>query len=88
MPEYLVRALFVFTGLLLQRQLLVLLPHASRPGVRLLLNAVLGLSALLTANTVGSLFGVGLGLNAVTVPAAAGLGLPGVASMWILRYLL
>ena len=88
MPDYLSKALFVVIGLLLQRQLIVLLPHAAHPAARFLVNAVLGLCALLTANTVGSLFGAGIGLNAVTIPLSAGLGIPGVALLWIIRYLL
>lgn len=87
MPDYLIKALFVFTGLLLIRQLITLLPRA-RFTARLLLHAVMGLAGLLMANTVGGLFGLRLGLNAATLPVAAGLGLPGVAALWALRYLL
>ena len=88
MPSYVIQALFVFTGLLLMRELSVLLPHAPRPGQRGLIHAVMGLTALLTANTVGGLFGAGLGLNALTAPVAAVLGAPGVVMLWALRYLL
>lgn len=88
MPDYIAKALFVVIGLMLQRQLILLLPHAAHPAARFLVNAVIGLSALLTANMVGSLFGVGIGLNAVTIPVSAGLGIPGVALLWIIRYLL
>lgn len=87
MPDYILRALFVFTGLLLIRQLIGLLPRA-RFVPRALLHAVMGLAGLLIGNTVGALFGLGLGLNAVTLPISAGLGLPGVAALWALRYLL
>lgn len=88
MPDYLAKALFVVIGLLLERQLFRLLPHAAHPAARFLVNAVMGLAALLTANTVGSLFGAGVGLNAVTLPASAVLGLPGVALLWVVRYLI
>ena len=88
MPDYLAKALFVVLGLMLQRQLILLLPHAARPAARFFVNAVIGLAGLLTANMVGGLFGVSVGLNAFTLPAAALLGLPGVALLWILRYLL
>ena len=88
MPDYIAKALFVVLGLMLQRRLLALAPHAVRAGTRLLLNAALGLCALLTANMIGSLFGVGLGLNALTLPVSAGLGIPGVALLWVVRYLL
>ena len=88
MPDYLIKALFVVIGLLLQRQLFALLPHARRTAARFFVNAVIGLSALLTANMIGSPFGMGVGLNAVTLPVSAGLGLPGVALLWIFRYLI
>ena len=87
MPDYIARALFVVTGLLLQRQLIKLLPHLRHPAARFPAHAVMGLSALLTANTVGSLFGAGIGLNAVTLPVSAVLGIPGVLLMWIIRFL-
>lgn len=86
MPDYILNALFVLVGLMLMRQVAALLRHVSRPVPQFFLNAVMGLCLLLTANTVGSLFGVGLGLNAVTLPIAAGLGAPGVALLWALRY--
>lgn len=87
MPDYFIKALFVFTGFLLLHRLATLLPH-SRPAGRYILHAVMGISGLLVLNTVGGLFGLNLGLNAVTLPVAAGLGLPGVGALWILRYLL
>lgn len=87
MPDYIVKALFVLTGLMLLRRLIALLPRAVHPIARFLINAMMGLCALLLGNTVGSLFGLGLGLNAVTVPVSAGLGVPGVALLWALRYL-
>ena len=46
----------------------------------------MGLCALLMTNTLGTPFSLSLGLNALTLPAAAGLGIPGVAMLWILRY--
>lgn len=88
MPDYIAKALFVVIGLMLQRRLITLLPHAAHPAARFLINAALGLSALLIANTVGTLFGLGIGLNAVTLPVSATLGLPGVALLWIVRYIL
>lgn len=88
MPEYFVKALFVVIGLMLLRTLFSLLPRAKRPAARFFVNAVMGLAGLLTANMIGSLFGVGIALNAVTLPVSAGLGLPGVALLWVFRYLL
>ncbi len=88
MPDYLAKALFVVLGLMLQRQLLLLAPHAARPAARLAVHAAMGLTSLLTANMAGSPFGVGVGLNAFTIPVAALLGLPGTALLWALRYLL
>lgn len=88
MPDYLVKALFIVIGLLLQRQLILLLPHAAHPVASFIVSAVMGVAALLTANTVGSLFGVGVGLNAVTIPTSVVLGVPGVALLWVIRYLM
>lgn len=87
MSEPLVNTMLVFIGLLLIRRLITLLPRA-RFAARLFLHAVMGLAGLLMANTVGGLFGLGLGLNPVTLPVAAGLGLPGVAALWVLRYVI
>lgn len=86
MPDYILNALFVFTGLLLICKLLQLAPHMSHPPLRFLMSAVAGLAALLVGNAVGELFGAGLGLNALTLPLSAGLGVPGVALLWFLRY--
>ena len=88
MPLYFAKALFVVVGLMLQRQLILLQRHAARPAARLVVNAGVGLAALLTANMIGSPFGMGVGLNAVTLPISLGLGVPGVALLWVLRYLL
>ena len=88
MPDPVLNALFIFTGLLLWRQLIPLLSRAAHPLSRAAIHALLGLSALLMSNRVGALFGLGLGLNALTLPVSAGLGLPGTALLWALRYLL
>ncbi len=87
MPDYVIKALFVLTGLMLTARLAELLTHARHPAARALLHAGMGLAALLMGNTVGALFGVGLGLNALTLPVSAVLSLPGVAAMWALRWL-
>lgn len=87
MPDYMINALFVLTGLLLLGQMVSLLPHTLRPWVRSLMGSAAGLVALLLGNTLGGLFGLGLGLNAITLPVSAGLGVPGVALLWALRYL-
>ena len=88
MPDYVINALFLLTGLMLLYVLGSLLPRARRPAVRALLHAAMGLAALLMGNQAGAPFGLGLGLNAVTVPVCAALGLPGTALLWALRYLL
>ena len=88
MPQYIAQALFIWTGLMLTALLLRLLPDAPGPGLRGLIHAVTGLAALLMANTAGGLFCVGIGLNALTLPVSAGLGVPGVALLWALRYFL
>jgi pro-sigmaK processing inhibitor BofA len=88
MPDYVLKALFVLTGLLLLVQLAPIARHAARAWVRWLCQAVSGLCLLLVANMVGSAFGLGLGLNALTLPVSAALGPPGVAVLWALRYFL
>lgn len=88
MPAYVWKALFVFVGAVLIWELARLLPAAGRPAPRALLQAVMGLVCLLTGNALGAPFGLGLGLNALTLPVSAGLGAPGVVLMWALRYLL
>ena len=85
MPIYILRALFVLTGLMLLRELYVILRGARRPAVRALLHAVMGLAALLTSRAVGGAFGAELGLNALTLPVSAALGVPGTALLWALR---
>ena len=85
MPVYVMRALFVLTGLMLLRQLYAILRRTRPSAVRALLHAVMGLAALLMSNTVGALFGAQLGLNALTLPVCAALGVPGTALLWALR---
>ena len=82
MPAYLLNAAFVLVGLMLEYELLTILPHAKHIALRAMLHAVSGLAALLIGNRVGSLFGIQLGLNALTIPVAACLGLPGTALLW------
>ena len=89
MSDPILKALFVTLGLALLYHLGALLPDAEeKPVLRLLIHAAAGLDTLLIANTVGALFGLGLGLNALTLPLSAGLGVPGVALLWALRYML
>ena len=86
MPEYMLKALFMVVGLGLLRVLAALLPCTRNPLGRFSIHGIAGLAALLMANAVGTLFGVGLGLNAITLPVSAGMGIPGVALLWFLRY--
>ena len=88
MPDYVLQALFVVTGLLLLRQVWGLLRGTKNPLGRAGLHAVMGLAGLLTANGVGAAFGLGLGLNGLTVPVSAALGVPGVGLLWAVQYLL
>ena len=88
LPDYVLNALFVMTGLLLLNQIYALLPAARRRGTRAVLHGVGGMAALFTANTLGSLAGVGIGLNEFTLPVSAVLGVPGVALLWGIKYLL
>ena len=87
MPDYMLKALFVLTGLLFLYLLAVLAPHTHRRWARSVMGGAAGLAVLLLGNTVGGLFGLGLGLNAITLPVSAGLGVPGVVLLWLLRYL-
>ena len=86
MPDYILKALFMVAGLGLLRMLSELLPYARHSLGRFFIHGTAGLAVLLMANTVGRIFGAGLGLNAVTVPVSVGMGVPGVALMWFLRY--
>lgn len=88
MPEFVTSALFMLTGLMLLYVLGSLLRQTRHPAARALLHAVTGLAALLMGNAAGAPFGLGLGLNAVTLPVCAALGLPGTALLWALRYLI
>ncbi len=88
MPEYLLKALFVVTGLLLAWQLYGLLGAAKWWLPRGLAHGAMGLAVLLTANAVGQLVGLGVGLNGFTVPVSAALGVPGVGLLWAVKYLL
>ena len=82
------QGMFMTVGCALLWRLFWLLRHTERVGVRAGLHAVMGLAALLMGNAVGSLFGMGLGLNGFTLPVSAALGVPGVALMWAVRYLI
>ncbi len=87
MPDYILKALFVLSGLLFLYLLAVLIPHIARRSMRFLMGSAAGLTVLLLGNTIGGLFGLSLGLNAITLPVSAGLGIPGVVLLWFLRYL-
>ena len=87
MPDYVTKALFMVAGLGLLRLLAELLPYTRHPLGRFSIHGTAGLAVLLMANTVGRLFGVGLGLNAITLPVSVGMGIPGVALLWFLQYL-
>ncbi|MCD8088438.1 MAG: pro-sigmaK processing inhibitor BofA family protein [Oscillospiraceae bacterium] len=86
MPDYMINALFVTCGLMLLVRLAELIRRAARPLLRLGLHGLTGLVLLLMGNTVGNLFGLGLGLNALTLSVSAALGAPGVALLWTVRY--
>lgn len=88
MPGYFIDALFVTVGLMLLLALFRLLRRAVHPVSRSVLHGLAGLAAMLTANTVGGLFGLGLGLNPLTISVCAALGVPGTAMLWAVRYLM
>ena len=87
-PGYFLKALFVITGLMLIKQAYSLSARTKKWPPRALLHAVAGLAALFTANAVGSLAGLGVGLNGLTIPVSAALGAPGVGLLWAVKYLL
>ena len=88
MPEFVFKALFCFLGLFLLAQLAELGRRPMKGFFRFWLHAASGLAGLLTANTLGALVGLGLGVNALSCLVAALLGLPGVGLLYGLRYLL
>lgn len=87
MPDYVLKAMFVLAGFVLLWLVYDLLKGTEKKLFRGFLHAMAGLAGLLTANTLGSLVGVGLGVNLVTCLVSAALGLPGVGLMFGLRYL-
>ena len=82
------KALFVGVGLLILWLACGLMKRADGWLPRAGLHAVMGLTALLAANCLGTLFGAGVGLNRLTLPVSALLGIPGVGLLWAVRYLL
>lgn len=88
MPEYICKALLVFTGIVLLGLQQELLAAPVKRGARWGLNALAGLTALLSANTLLNLWDLGLGLNGWTAGVSALLGPAGVGLLYGLRYLL
>ena len=88
MPEYVLKALFVVMGLMLIKRAYDLAPHGKTWFSRGCLHAAAGLAALFTANAAGSLLDLGVGLNMLTLPVSAALGVPGVGLLWAVKYLL
>ena len=86
--DHIYKGLFMAVGCGLLWELCWLLRRAKHPVPRTVIHALCGLAALLMGNTLGTLFHRGLGLNWFTVPVSATLGVPGVALMWCVRYLL
>lgn len=87
MLDFIWKALFCFLGLYLLGQMGELLRRPMKGIFRFLLQGASGLAGLLTANTLGSLAGLGLGVNALTCLVSVLLGLPGVGLLYALRYL-
>ena len=65
-----------------------LLMVPGRYALRLLLNAALGGLGLIALHLLGPLWGLEVGLNAVTALAAGFLGIPGVVLLAVLRGIL
>ena len=87
-PDYITKALFVGAGLLILWLAYQMMRSAKDWLSRAGLHAVMGLPALLTANCLGTLLGLGVGLNRLTLPVSAALGVPGVGLLWAVKYLL
>ena len=88
MPDCVLKALFVTAGLWLIRIALACARETKRLWAAWALNALAGLAALLTANALGALKGLGVGLNGLTAAVSAALGPPGVGLLWGIKYLL
>ena len=88
MPDYLLQALFVGVGLLVLALAGGMMRRTEKWLARAGLHAVMGLTALLCANCLGTLAGLGVGLNRLTVPVSALVGVPGVGLLWAVKYLL
>lgn len=56
--------------------------------LKLLINAVLGVVLLFLTNILGASFGIGIGVNAVTVLIAGFFGIPGVLFLLVFKYFL
>ncbi len=87
-PRYVLKALFVTAGLWLARMARECGRETQRRWAAWLFRALAGQAALLTANALGALKGLGVGLNGVTVAVSALLGAPGVSLLWAVKYLL
>lgn len=88
MPDFVLKAVFCFLGLFLLGQFAELGRQPMKGVFRFLLQGASGLAGLLTANTLGALAGLGLGVNALTCLVSVLLGLPGVGLLYGLRYLI
>ena len=88
MPEHIWKALFVGVGVLILALAHGMMRRTDDWLPRLGLHAVMGLAALLCANCLGTLAGLGVGLNRLTLPVSALLGIPGVGLLWVVKYLL
>ncbi len=88
MPTYFWKALFVAAGMGLVLLSYDLVRRVKNWPGRACLHAVAGLAALLTANALGELMGLGVGLNTLTLPVSAVLGVPGVGLLWAVKYFL
>ena len=87
-PDNLLKALCAGVGLLLIGLAWSLAEQVKGGRARTALHAVSGLAALFTGDLLGTLAGLGVGLNALTLAASAILGVPGVGLLWAIKYLL
>ena len=87
-PDNVLKALCAAVGLAFIWRALALAGQVKSGKSRAALHAASGLAALFTADLVGELAGLGVGLNALTLSLSAVLGVPGAALAWAVKYLL
>ncbi|MDR0405453.1 MAG: pro-sigmaK processing inhibitor BofA family protein [Clostridiales bacterium] len=68
--------------------LLILLAKPIKWTLRLVINSALGCAGLMIFNLIGGLFGLYIGVNIATAVTVGILGLPGLALLLVLQYMI